>query len=442
MKERQTFRILTHGCKVNQYESEALGEELIRKGLTRSDGASADIFIINTCTVTKEASASCRQTINKVIRDNPNAGVLVTGCFSQVYRDEIASINGVDYIGGSAEKLALADEALLILKNGKRIKPKINVLERPESAGFERTEISSFPRTRAYIKIEDGCNNRCSYCIIPTARGRVRSKDPKDVISEINLLTENKVPEIVLTGIETDAYGLDFKRYRLANLIEDIEKYTDAKRIRLGSMDPFTFTDDFIERVCTKEIMLPHYHISMQSGCSKTLREMRRRVNSQRASEVLSNIRAARRDVLFSADFIAGFPGETNEDFRETVDFIEKERFLHLHVFKYSIRDGTEAAERQNQVPGDIKTSRSRLMIDTAARIKSEILAENVGKCFPLLVETCEITDGGFRLTGHTPSFMEMNIISLCPVERGRIINVRAEGHDGSALTGRTDNVS
>ncbi len=430
---KKTFRIYTHGCKVNQYESEAIREAFRKEGFEETS-LSPDVAVINTCTVTKEATATCRQTINKVLRESPNAAVLVCGCFSQILPNDVSSLGNVDYICGSADKMSVVREAVELIKNGKRESAKISVPEKPESLGFEKTEISAFPRTRAYVKIEDGCNNRCAYCIIPTARGRVRSKLPEDVINEVNLLTENGVPEIVLTGIETDAYGLDFESYRLQDLIEDISEKTNVSRIRLGSTDPFTFTEDFVRRVCTKEIMLPHYHVSMQSGCSKTLREMRRRVNGKQAHDALERIRKAVPGVMFSADFIVGFPGETEEDFKETLEFIKEERFLHLHVFKYSIREGTEAASRKDQIPGEIKSARSRTLIETQAKIKKEILSANVGKTFPLLVETVERSEGCFIACGHTPSFMEVTVKCNIPPKKGDIIEVTACGENGDSL--------
>ncbi len=430
---KKTFRIYTHGCKVNQYESEAIREAFLREGFEEAD-SSPNAVVINTCTVTREATATCRQTINRVLRENPSAAILVCGCFSQILPNDVASLGAVDYISGSADKLSVVREAIDVIKNGKRATPKISVPEKPESLGFENTEISSFPRTRAYIKIEDGCNNRCAYCIIPTARGRVRSKAPSDIINEVNLLTEKGVPEIVLTGIETDAYGIDLEKYRLADLIEEIAEKTSVERVRLGSMDPFTFTEDFVSRVCTKDFMLPHYHISMQSGCSRTLREMRRRVNSQQAHEALERIRRAVPGVMFSADFIVGFPGETDEDFAETLAFIKKERFLHLHVFKYSIREGTEAAARKDQVPGEIKTARSRAVIEAQSEIHREILRENVGRRFPVLVETVDTANGEFIAHGHTPSFMEVEIKCKEKPEKGDILNITACGENGSVL--------
>jgi threonylcarbamoyladenosine tRNA methylthiotransferase MtaB len=328
----------------------------------------------------------------------------------------------------------LAEE---LIHSGKLARPRIIVSESPEELGFEDARIESFPRTRAYIKIEDGCNNRCSYCIIPTARGRVRSKKPSDVIDEINRLTDGGCPEIVLTGIETDAYGLDLDSYRLPDLIEDIAKSTNAKRIRLGSLDPSLFTKEFVDRVCAEPIMLPHYHISMQSGCSETLRQMRRRVNAKGAHEALERIRAARGDVQFSADIIVGFPGETDDHFEETLEFIRRERFLNLHVFQYSKRAGTEAAARKDQVPAEIKKLRSEALISEQKRIHAEILNECIGKEFELLCETTERgADGRLYAIGHTPSFIQLRACCGEGTEKGCTVRVRAESSDGVTLLG------
>lgn len=434
---KPTFRILTLGCKVNQYESEAIAEELLRRGFTESEGEDADIYIINTCTVTGESDRKSGQTVRRAVKQNPDAAVIVCGCFSQVSPLRAASIEGVDCVLGSGQKLMAAELAEELIHSGKLARPRIIVSESPEELGFEDARIESFPRTRAYIKIEDGCNNRCSYCIIPTARGRVRSKKPSDVIDEINRLTDGGCPEIVLTGIETDAYGLDLDSYRLPDLIEDIAKSTNAKRIRLGSLDPSLFTKEFVDRVCAEPIMLPHYHISMQSGCSETLRQMRRRVNAKGAHEALERIRAARGDVQFSADIIVGFPGETDEHFEETLEFIRRERFLNLHVFQYSKRAGTEAAARKDQVPAEIKKLRSEALISEQKRIHAEILNECIGKEFELLCETTERgADGRLYAIGHTPSFIQLRACCGEGTEKGCTVRVRAESSDGVTLLG------
>ncbi len=424
MLDSKTFYIYTLGCKVNQYESEAIAEELVRRGASESDVDKADIYIINTCTVTAESDRKSGQIIRRLRSFNPNAAILVTGCFSQISPKRASSIEGVDYVCGSADKMSVADEAERILREGKRAEPKLRLPDLA-SVPFEAVRISHFPRTRAYIKIEDGCNNRCSYCIIPKARGPVRSRDPEDIIAEIDRLTDAGCPEIVLTGIETEAYGIDFDNgYRLAELVEDICKRTTVSRIRLGSVSPALFTDDFVDRICTLPQMLPHYHISLQSGCSRTLAEMKRRYNAHQAHTALSRIRAARPDVQFSADLIVGFPGETEEDISETLAFLKEERFLSLHVFPYSMRAGTLAAQRTDQIEKAEKKARFERVSAQQERIKHDILSEYIGKAVSVLFEETVMHEGKEYLCGHTPFFAQTYIESDKHHQKGTIISV------------------
>lgn len=431
-----TFNIKTLGCKVNQYESEAIALMLRGEGFEDAEGESADICIINTCTVTGESDRKCGQMIRKAIKANPNAAVLVIGCLSQVSPETVANIEGVDYVGGSANKSAVISEISDILKNGKRSTPKISVTSL-QHAEFEGMRINSFGRTRAYIKIEDGCNNKCAYCIIPTSRGRVRSRDPEDIIEEIHKLSAGGCKEIVLTGIETDAYGLDFENYRLADLVEDVCRKTDIERIRFGSLDPTLFTDDFVARVCAEERVLPHFHISMQSGSSDTLKRMRRRYNADMARRTLQRIRAARPDVQFSADFIVGFPGESEREFTETLDFIKNERFITLHVFQYSVRKGTEAADMPNQVDPSIKKLRSEAVIKEQESIRKEIFSSLTGKETELLVERC-VTDENGRLyaLGHSPSFVSVKALLRSEHEKNDIIRILVTSFDADCIYG------
>lgn len=430
-----TFHITTLGCKVNQYESEAIAERMRESGFTDSDTDVADVYVINTCTVTGESDRKCGQMIRKAAKKNENAAILVVGCFSQVSPDSVAKINGVDYIGGSASKLSVVDEAIDILKNGKRSTPKIAVSSL-DRAKFENVCINEFGRTRAYIKIEDGCNNRCSYCIIPTARGRVRSKAPEDIINEINSLYAGGCREIVLTGIETDAYGLDLDSYRLADLVEDICRETKIERIRFGSLDPTLFTDDFVERVCKNERILPHFHISMQSGSSSTLASMRRRYNAKMAHETLARIRAARPSVQFSADFIVGFPGESDEHFYETLEFIKKERFITLHVFQYSRRKGTEAAAMKDQIDPSKKKVRSEMLISTQREIRRDILSRMLGTSVPLLIERIKEEDGILYALGHTPSFIQMKAKIKPDHSKNDIASINVTSFDADCIYG------
>ena len=431
-----TFHITTLGCKVNQYESEAIAQKLREAGLKDSENDVADVYVINTCTVTGESDRKCGQMIRKVIKKNKDAAVLVVGCFSQVSPESVAKLTGVDYVGGSSDKLAVVGEALEVLKNGKRISPRVAVSSL-ENAKFENISINEFGRTRAYIKIEDGCNNKCAYCIIPTARGRVRSKSPSDIIDEVNALYDGGCREIVLTGIETDAYGLDLDGYRLSDLVEDICSKTKIERIRFGSLDPTLFTDSFISKVCTNPKILPHFHISMQSGCSRTLASMRRRYNAKMAHETLSRIRKSCPAVHFSADFIVGFPSESDADFEETLNFIKNEKFITLHVFQYSKRKGTEAAAMDSQIDPEIKKSRSETLISTQKEIRRGIFSQMIGTSVPLLTERIQTdTNGELFALGHSPSFIQMKVKLNKGHDKNDIICARVTSFDDDTLFG------
>ncbi len=435
-----TFYIFTLGCKVNQYESEAIHEKMISCGFLPSSCDIADVYIINTCTVTGESDRKCGQMIRKAVKLNPDAAILVTGCFAQVSPEKIASIYGVDYVCGSVNKLSVAEEALNIVKHGKYASPKVAVGSL-DNAPFDCMEINDFKRTRAYIKIEDGCNNKCSYCIIPTARGRVRSKKPCEIIAEINKLYENGCREVVLTGIETDAYGLDLDGYRLQELTADICEKTKMPRIRFGSLDPSLFTEDFVENVCKNPRVLPHYHISLQSGSSSTLAAMRRRYNADMAHRALERIRGARPDTMFSADVIVGFPGESDESFNETLEFIRNERFITLHVFQYSKRAGTEAAARKDQVDPAVKKMRSEMLINEQKKIRKQILSSFSQKPLPLLLERTEIdADGRMTAQGHTDCFIQMKAELRSEHKRSDVITVTVTDHDGDTLYGYETN--
>jgi len=431
-----TFNIITLGCKVNQYESEAIAERMRESGFVDADGNIADVYIINTCTVTGESDRKCGQMIRKAVKSNTNAAVLVVGCFAQVSPDAVSKISGVDYIGGSAVKLAVAQEALDVIKNGKRTEPKIDV-PTLENIQFENISINAFDRTRAYIKIEDGCNNKCAYCIIPTARGRVRSKRPEDIINEINVLHAGGCREIVLTGIETDAYGLDLDSYRLADLVDEICEKTEIEQIRFGSLDPTLFTEDFTRRICGNPRVLPHFHISMQSGSSTTLAAMRRRYNAGMAHAALERIRRECPSVQFSADFIVGFPGETEESFNETLEFIKREKFITLHVFQYSIRKGTEAARMKDQIPPQTKKIRSEALISEQKKIRRGIFAGMKGDIISMLVErTVSDNVGNTFALGHTPSFVQMKARLKNKHFKNDTVNVSVTSFDDDCIYG------
>ena len=402
---KKTASIYTLGCKVNQYESEAISERMEELGfdiLPHSE--KCDVYIINTCTVTAESDRKARQFIRRAIKTNPDAFVLVTGCMAQSRGEQAASIAGVDYICGSSNKMSCADKALEFVKNGKKnSSPEINIPDLKKSS-FESMTIKKFERTRAYLKIEDGCENRCSYCAIPDARGPVRSKSPEEVLCEVRRLTENGCREIVITGIETASYGRDLKNITIADLLLEIDKIEGIGRVRIGSIDPSVMTADFVDKISRVRCLAPHFHLSMQSGSDRILGLMRRKYNRKMALESIARLRTAIKDVMLTTDFIVGFPGETDEDFQLTMDFARQADFLDMHVFAYSKRSGTPAAAMPMQTPEAIKKERSAALIALGKELTEKNLAlfSSKNKETEVLFETFE--DG--RAYGHTASFV------------------------------------
>ena len=412
-EKKLTVGIYTLGCKVNQYESEAIAEALTEKGFeVIPGGKSCDIAVVNTCTVTAESDRKCRQLIRRIIGTSKDTYVIVTGCLSQTSPDKLAEIDGVDYVCGNSKKLAAVDAAVRFANDRQKRGAQINV-EDILTAPFERMSIKKFDRTRAYVKIEDGCENRCSYCIIPAARGKVRSKLPEDVIREVEGLIKGGCREIVLTGIETASYGKDIEGTDLASLLESVDTL-GCDRIRLGSLDPSLIKERFVSRIAPLRSLTPHFHLSLQSGSDRILALMRRKYNSAMALDCINRLRAAIPGVMFTTDIIVGFPGETEEDFAATVEFVKKARFLTAHVFTYSKRSGTVAAEMEGQLPNDVKNRRSAELISIQAEIHRDILLNEIARKseYDVLFET--YSDG--YAVGHTPSFIEVSVKSPRPL--------------------------
>lgn len=401
----RTFAIYTLGCKVSQYESEAILEEAVRRGFTPvTEGA--DIAVINTCTVTAEGDRKCRQLIRRLVRQSPETKIMVCGCYSQVSPESVSAIDGVAYVCGTQNKLRTVERALELL-DGKAI-PKIEVAPLA-GADFESMRILHAPRTRAYIKIEDGCDNRCAYCKIPDARGHVRSKKIADVVAEARALTDAGVREVVLTGIETASFGADTGE-SLCDLLDAVNGIDGIERIRLGSLEPTLMRPAFLDRIAKVGKLTPHFHLSMQSGSSRTLAAMRRKYNAETALRNIENTRAALPGVQFTTDFIVGFPGETDEDFAETMEFARRVGFLATHVFKYSKRAGTPAAKMPDQVPEEIKHARSQALIALSAESTAHCLAEILA-AHPTETVLFEQKIGGLW-SGHTAAFAEVRAVS------------------------------
>lgn len=448
---RLTVGILTLGCKVNQYESEAVAEELVRRGhsVLTADG-SCDAYIINTCTVTAEAARKSRQMVRRLRSRAPGAFIVVTGCLAETAPDELAAIAGVDAVVGNSKKLAVADEIDRLAASG-RGAPAAVLRDIGTLGGstFEPMSISSFARTRVYIKVEDGCENRCSYCIIPDARGPVRSKPQAAVLDEISGLVRGGTREVVITGIEVASYGRDLGNTSLEELVCAVDALPGIRennvRVRLGSLEPSLLRPEFIERISKLGSLAPHFHISLQSGCSRTLAAMRRKYNAERAMQVINDLRAAIPGVQFTCDVIVGFPGETDRDFAETLDFMRRARFLAAHIFPYSPRRGTPAAEMKDQIPEEEKHRRSAILSEAAGEIRKEILAEAV-RDFPDTRVLFEAFDG-VTASGHTDSFIEVRVPSDKNLH-GMLLPIRLDGvavdkayEYGSVCTGKTKQI-
>lgn len=410
--------IYTLGCKVNQYESEAIAEYLCRQGYDAHPaqaGEVADAYIINTCTVTAESDRKARQFVRRALSHNPDAYVVVTGCLAQTNAKSLADIDGVDAVIGNRNKLAAATALCALIKSGvKNSVPYVDVASL-EGAAFEPMSIRAFPRTRAYIKIEDGCESRCTYCIIPDARGHIRSKQPSEVLREVCALTESGCPEVVLTGIETASWGKDLEpKGNLADLLAAVDAIPHVGRVRLGSLDPSLIKEPFVRRIAALSSLAPHFHLSLQSGSNSVLARMKRKYNREQALAGIKLLRAAFPDLMLTTDVIVGFPGETDQEFQDTLDFVRSARFLMVHIFPFSPRKGTPAASMPDQVPPAVKKARLNELEACAGNIRRALLQEMVQRALPLsvLFETWE--DG--VAVGHTANFVEVRISSPQPL--------------------------
>lgn len=414
MQKKPTVLILTQGCKVNQYESEAIAEEFEREGFSvLHEGGEADICIVNTCTVTAESDRKAGQLARRLHAKNPNSILVLTGCFAQREPSLASLIEGVDAVIGNTEKMAVVRVAKALFENGKPNAAQI-LVDNVDDAAFEPMQIARFERTRAYVKIEDGCENKCAYCAIPSARGRVRSKPLADVVREVEGLVAGGCREAVLTGIETASWGRDLDGVDLADLLVAVDAIKGIGRVRLGSLDPSLMREKFVSRIKDLKSLTPHFHISMQSGSSAVLAAMRRKYNREMALEGIKRLREAFPDCELTTDFIVGFPGETDEDFANTMSLAREAEFLTMHVFPYSRRRGTPAATLPNQVPTTVKKERSAALIALGRELHQKRLERALSRhaTAEVLFETFE---NGFAI-GHTASFLEVCIPSERPL--------------------------
>ncbi len=375
-----TAAVVTLGCRVNQYESAAVGERLRAGGfIIVPPGTGADVTVVNTCAVTAESGRKSRQFIRRAAADNPDGCVIVTGCLAELEADGLSRMGRVVGVFGNGSKEKIAEAALGAI-GGEGIPEKIDVPD-VSLAPYDGLSVTEPQKCRSYVKIEDGCENKCAYCVIPRVRGRVRSKSEDDVLREVEAQMRAGCREIILTGIETGSYGEDRRvpggERPLGSLLRRIDGM-GVERIGLGSLDPSVMDDGFIETLSSLRGVLPHFHLSVQSGSSSVLRRMRRRYNADMLRERIAALRGAVPSVTLSADVIVGFPGETEEEFLETVGFFRDTRFLHLHIFPYSPRPLTEAAGMPGQLGMNEKRDRLRRLSAAEAEIKGALLREYV----------------------------------------------------------------
>ena len=416
----------TLGCKVNTYETDAMEQLLVEHGyevVPFEEGA--DIYIINTCSVTNMADRKSRQMLHKAKKMNPNAIVVAAGCYVQAAPQEVLDDARVDLVIGNNKKQDLV-KILQDYFNENQEEAVIDIANTKEYEGLQLKQVSD--HTRANIKVQDGCNQFCSYCIIPYTRGRVRSRRVDDIIEEVKRLVAQGTKEVVLTGIHLSSYGIDFedKNTSLLTLIEAIHEVDGLERIRIGSLEPRIITEEFAKRLSSLSKVCPHFHLSLQSGCNETLRRMNRRYT---AEEYYSKCQILREFFLHPAittDVIVGFPGETEEEFMVTKGFLDKVHFYEMHVFKYSKRKGTRAAEMEEQIPEPVKTKRSNQLLAMATQMSEEYRTYYIGKDVSVLVEEETQIEGKNYMLGHTKEYVKVaipaNVEPNCMIE-GKIID-------------------
>ena len=414
MLKGKTVAPLTLGCKVNQYETDGMIELLKEAGMTAvSFEEKADVYLINTCSVTNMADKKSRQMIHRAKKLNPDAVVIAAGCYVQAAKDKLMEDDCISIIIGNNKKKDIVRILEDYLQAGVTDEGMLDISAEKE---YEPLTINStLEHTRAYVKIQDGCNQFCSYCIIPYVRGRIRSRDIASIIEEVERLALTGVKEIVLTGIHISSYGKDKENeVGLADVIDAISKIESIKRIRLGSLEPSIITDEFIDRIADNEKVCPHFHLSLQSGCNTVLKRMNRKYNCEEYFEKCEILRKAFDRPALTTDVIVGFPGETEEEFRETVDYLTKLNLYEMHIFKFSPRQGTVAAGMKDQVAPEIKNQRSDVLLALSERNKQAYEASFRGENLDVLVEEKVRREGKDGYRGHTERYMDIFVEEEC----------------------------
>ncbi|NLJ96741.1 MAG: tRNA (N(6)-L-threonylcarbamoyladenosine(37)-C(2))-methylthiotransferase MtaB [Clostridiales bacterium] len=441
----KTAAFLSLGCKVNSYETEAIRGMFEAAGYHIVDFKDiADVYVVNTCTVTNIADRKSRQMLHQAKKRNPDAIIAAVGCYVQADEENLSKDSSVDLIVGNNKKSEILQlvEGLRIKRD--RIKDEeldINdsmVVDIGAENEYEDLEVmSTMEKIRAFIKIQDGCNRFCSYCIIPYVRGRVRSRDVVDILKEITKLAENGYKEFVLTGIHLSSFGIErlnkadelYELMPLASLLKSISKIPGVSRIRLGSLEPRIITEDFVKEIAGIEQFCPHFHLSLQSGSNTVLKRMNRKYSAGEYEEKVQLIRRYFANPAFTTDIIVGFPGETQEEFEETLDFVKKIGFSQIHVFKYSKRAGTKAATMPNQISKEVMQERSNILIDLAEEMSRDYKELFLGRIEKVLVEEEVVIDGVEYQLGHNERYLKLaiptneNLVNqIIPVEVEKVL--------------------
>ncbi|MGI6622355.1 MAG: tRNA (N(6)-L-threonylcarbamoyladenosine(37)-C(2))-methylthiotransferase MtaB [Acetivibrionales bacterium] len=432
MEENKTVALITLGCKVNIAETEGM-KLLFQKAGYRivPEDQFADVYVVNTCTVTSMGDKKSRQMLRRVHSLNPSAIVAAVGCFAQVSPEEAAKVEGVSLVLGNNMKHRIVE----LVENIRNKERSQYVFERKLLSEYEELPVETYDgHTRAFLKVQDGCDQFCSYCIIPYARGPIRSRDIKEVIKEAKSFALNGFKEVVLTGIHLTSYYDERNGKGLAELIKEIHEVEGIKRIRLGSLEPMFLTSDFIGEIKKLPKLCPHFHLSLQSGCTETLKRMNRKYAPEEYRNIVSLIREKIPDVTFTTDVMVGFPGETEEEFEKSYAFCREIGFLWMHVFKYSPRKGTPAYKFQDQIDSKTKEARSKRMIELAKQMRHKAFESFIGRKTDVLLEK-PVEGSSGDMEGLTPNYIPVKV-KIRSQKTGEIINIRLVSCEGEYMRG------
>jgi len=424
----------TLGCKVNQYETEAMAELFEKSGYEIvSENEIADVYVINTCTVTNLGDRKSRQFIRRAKNKNPQAVIAVVGCYAQTSPDEVMSIEEVDIVIGTKDRNRIVELCQQVKESRQKINIVTDIMKQRE---FEEMKIENIEgKTRAFLKIQEGCNQFCSYCIIPYARGPIRSRKLDDILSEVEKLAKNGFKEVVLTGIHVASYGKDIGEIRLIDVLEKVHNVSGIERIRLSSIEPTIMTEDFLERLIRLPKVCDHFHLSLQSGSDSVLKRMNRKYTTEEYRKIVQLIRKHMPNVGITTDIIVGFPGETEEEFKETCDFVDEIGFSRIHVFPYSPRKGTPAAKYKSQISSDVKHRRTKELIKIGEMNTFKFNSKFIGATLNVLFEE-QSKDKVDLIEGYTTNYIRV-VAKGKSILVGEILPVSIDGVDGENLSGK-----